>query len=93
MKVSDNNTVPQIPAKPKVAKSTESNEAPETALASEDSVDLRRVNAMLSQLENKPEVRPEVLARGRALAAQADYPPPQIIDKLASLIVGESAAS
>jgi hypothetical protein len=92
MKVSDNNTVPQMPAKPKVAKSNDASEPAEISSSSEDNVDLRRVNSMLSQLENKPEIRPEVLARGRALAAQADYPPPQIIDKLASLIVGETAS-
>jgi hypothetical protein len=39
-------------------------------------------------LQNKPEIRPEVLARGRALAADPNYPTPAIINKLAGLIVG-----
>ena len=40
-------------------------------------------------LENKPEVRPEMIARGRALAADPDYPQPDVINKLASLIISD----
>jgi hypothetical protein len=61
---------------------------PESESAAHDQAAIRRVAAMLSMLENKPEVRPEVLARGRALAAEPLYPPPEIIHKLAGLIAG-----
>lgn len=54
-----------------------------------DPISLRRVAALLTMLENKPEIRPEVLARGRALAADPNYPPPIIVDKLAGLVVGD----
>jgi hypothetical protein len=51
-------------------------------------VDVRRVAILLSMLENKPEVRTEVVARGRALAADPSYPSPEVINKLAGLVVG-----
>lgn len=35
----------------------------------------------------EPEVRPEMVARGRALAADPGYPPSQVIDHLAALLV------
>jgi hypothetical protein len=40
-------------------------------------------------LENNPEIRPDVVARGRALAADASYPPPDIINKLANLVISQ----
>lgn len=55
----------------------------------QDPVAVHRVAGLLAMLENKPDVRPEVVARGRALAANADYPPPDVINKLAGLVVGE----
>ena len=55
----------------------------------QDPISLKRVAALLAILENKPEVRPEVVARGRALAADAGYPPPDIINKLAGLIISD----
>jgi hypothetical protein len=54
-----------------------------------DPVSVRRVAALLTMLENKPEIRPEVVARGRALASDLSYPPPDVISKLADLIVGD----
>lgn len=53
-----------------------------------DPVTVHRVAALLTALENKPEVRPEVVARGRALAADPSYPSPDIINKLAGMILG-----
>lgn len=64
--------------------------APAPAALPQDNVDLRRVAALLTMLENKPEIRPEVLARGRALAADPTYPSPQVIDKLSRLIVSDN---
>ena len=87
MKVSAaNNSIPSLPIEPK---------GPSTPAALEpapapDLVSLRRVAALLSMLENKPEIRFEVLARGRALAADPSYPPPDIINKLAGLVVSGS---
>jgi hypothetical protein len=51
-----------------------------------DPVAVRRVAALLTMLENKPEIRAEVVARGRALASDPNYPPPDVISKLADLV-------
>ena len=51
-----------------------------------DPVSVRRVAALLTMLENKPEIRAEVVARGRALASDPNYPPPDVISKLAGLV-------
>jgi hypothetical protein len=61
---------------------------PAPAAPSPDPVVVHRVAALLAALENKPEVRSEVVARGRALAADPSYPPPDIINKLAGMVVG-----
>jgi hypothetical protein len=38
-------------------------------------------------LARQPEIRPEVVARGLALAADSSYPPPEVLLKVASLIL------
>jgi len=40
-----------------------------------------------SALSAQPEVRPEVVARGQALAADPNYPGPAIISRVAAMIV------
>jgi hypothetical protein len=50
-------------------------------LSTEDS---QRLQAALSQ---HAEIRPEVVARGRALAADPTYPSPQIIRKISEMIL------
>ena len=79
------NSMPTRPIEPQAPSSTTSEPA-----ATQDPVSLRKVAALLTLLENKPEIRAEVVARGRALAADANYPPPDIINKLAGLIVGDT---
>jgi hypothetical protein len=80
-----NNSMPSRPIEPQAPSSP----AFEPPVPVPDPVSMHRVAALLTMLENKPEVRPEVVARGRALAANASYPPPDIITKLAGLIVGD----
>jgi hypothetical protein len=38
-------------------------------------------------LARQPEIRPEVVARGKLLAADPSYPPPEVILKVASIIL------
>jgi len=38
-------------------------------------------------LASQPEVRPEVVARGKALAADPSYPGPEILSKVAGMII------
>lgn len=42
--------------------------------------------ALRSALKNSPEVRPEVVERGKSLAVDTNYPPRQIIDSIARLM-------
>jgi len=55
---------------------------------------LNRVSSLLTELQSDPKVRPEVVARGRMLAEDPNYPPQQIINALASMIssTGSSAS-
>jgi len=39
-------------------------------------------------LERQPSIRPEVVERGRALAADSNYPPTEIIKRVAEQILG-----
>ncbi len=80
------NSLPSLSIEPKPPSPHVSQPTPQPP----DNISLRRVAALLTILENKPEIRPEVLARGRALAADANYPPPDVISKLAGLIAGDS---
>lgn len=38
-------------------------------------------------LQRQPEIRPEVVARAQALAADPSYPPPEVIGKVAERIL------
>ena len=78
-------TMPSLPSDP----SAPSSPASASPALSADPVALRKVATLLTMLENKPEIRAEVVARGRALASDPNYPPPDVISKLAGLVVGE----
>jgi len=57
------------------------------ALASNSAV-LSRTTNLLADSGASTAIRPEVVARGRALAADGNYPPAEVINKLAGLLVG-----
>ena len=61
------------------------------AYASADGQRDRLSTAAAEQLQtalaSQPEIRPEVVARGRALAADPDYPSAAVIRRVATLIV------
>lgn len=40
-----------------------------------------------AELIRQPEIRPEVVARGRELAADPSYPPPTVVSRLAQQIL------
>lgn len=46
-----------------------------------------QTDTLQSALKNTPEVRSDVVARGKALAADPTWPPRQIIEQLTKLIV------
>jgi hypothetical protein len=49
--------------------------------------------ALREALNNTPEIRPEVVAKGKALAVDPNYPPREIIENLAKLMVESRDAS
>jgi hypothetical protein len=55
--------------------------------SSRDSLSTDKAEQLRSALANVPEVRPEVVAQGQALAADSSYPSASIIKSVASLIV------
>jgi hypothetical protein len=79
-----NNPMPSRPIEPKAPKTV--NFEPATPAA--NSTVLNRTADLLSESGMSAANRPEVVARGRALAADANYPTPEVINKLAGLIVG-----
>jgi hypothetical protein len=52
-----------------------------------DSLSTDKAAQLQSALEAVPEIRPEVVARGQALAADPSYPSASIVRSVASLIV------
>ncbi len=62
-----------------------SNPAPVVA-QTEDHLTSSSLNNLRSALARTPEVRPEVVARGHHLAVDLNYPPRELIERLAKLI-------
>jgi hypothetical protein len=54
---------------------------------SQDRLSLDQAQVLQSALTDQPEVRPEMVERGRALAADPGYPPQSIIGQIASQIM------
>lgn len=84
MQISAATTTSPLPGTASTAQAPAPTPAPKD---SPDIVSLQRVAALLSALQNNPEIRPETVARGRALVADPSYPPPEVINKLAGLVV------
>jgi hypothetical protein len=59
--------------------------------SSDDTAALSRVSDLIATLQTTPPVRPETVERGMALVADPSYPPAELIQKLAGLIVDTSA--
>ncbi len=52
----------------------------------EDKLLATRISSLQQALTRYPEIRPEVVARGQALAIDPDYPSAQVLDTVAGLI-------
>jgi hypothetical protein len=52
-----------------------------------DSLSLDQADGLNSALASQPEIRPEMLEKGRALAADPNYPPLSVIQQVAGQIV------
>ena len=54
---------------------------------SSDRLSSANTDALREALKNTPEIRPEVVARGRALAVDLSYPPREIIAELTKMVL------
>ena len=52
-----------------------------------DQLSTEKTEILRAALEAQPEVRPEVVARGRALAADSSWPTPEILTRVGEMIV------
>jgi hypothetical protein len=57
------------------------------AAQDQDSVSTTNATILADALNSQPEVRPDVVARGRLLAADPNYPPAAVIKQVAGMIV------
>jgi hypothetical protein len=58
-----------------------------TALPSSEALSLSGSNSLREALAAIPEIRPEVVEEGRRLAVDPNYPPLQIIEGLAEMLL------
>lgn len=49
-----------------------------------------RLTSLNGALETVPAIRPDVVARGRALAADPNYPGPVVLDQLANVFASDA---
>jgi hypothetical protein len=61
--------------------------------AASDNLSSSNTDALRTALNNTPEVRPDVVARGKALAANSSYPPLEIINRLTEMIISSQDPS
>lgn len=61
--------------------------APRSIAPGRDKFSTAQAQQLREALARQPEIRPEVVARGKALAADPSYPPPEVLLKVASLIL------
>jgi hypothetical protein len=85
-------------AQPILVQNTNSQTQPEptetqlTAQA-QDNFNPAQSQQMLEALQNQPEIRPEVLARAKQLAADPNYPPSDVIANVANLFVNDTSTN
>ena len=76
----------QVPSKARQKTAPEPESAPEQEKTS-------RKERLAQALASEPAVRPEMLERARALAADPNYPPADVLEKLADKFIGDAKRS
>jgi len=61
--------------------------APKTQAPNSDTLSSANTQSLREALAQTSEIRPQVVARGKALAVDPSYPPRQIIESLAKLMI------
>ena len=78
---------PLAPRNDKVAAAPIAPPVPPAAAGPADQIHIDKAAALRASLQQVPEVRPEVVERARALAADPAYPSADIIGKISAAIV------
>jgi hypothetical protein len=78
---------------PKNIATSNSSSNSEASSASSDNLSSSNTDALRTALNNTPEVRPDVVARGKTLASMASYPPLEIINSLARIMISSQDPS
>ncbi len=86
-------TPPSKPAPSGVRNGAASASGPAAPVASDQSVNLGAVQSIQQAMNNLPDSRADVVARGKALAASATYPAAEIINKLAEMFIEDAEAA
>jgi hypothetical protein len=73
--------------RPETALAAVAHSAPKALRAPSDQIHIDKATALRAGLQEVPEIRPEVVARARALAADPAYPSDEIIRSVSSVIV------
>ena len=79
----------QSVAQPGKAKAREAK--PQPKQAARDSFKPEQKERLMNLLKSQPDVRPEVVERAKALAADPSYPSDKVIAKLAKLFIKDAA--
>ena len=66
---------------------------PQAGTESGDRLSSANTQALREALNNSPEIRPEVVEKGKNLAVDPNYPPRELIERLAKLMVESRDAS
>ena len=78
---------PQNPTITESSTPMESTVQPQVAATNQEIFTSTQNAQMLEKIHNQPEIRPEVLAKAQQLVADPNYPPANLIAKLASLLI------
>jgi hypothetical protein len=52
-----------------------------------DQISIESAGVLRAELQRQPEIRPDVVARAKALAADPGYPPAEVLQKVAAQIL------
>jgi len=69
-----------------VEQSTQTQRARKPRPQENDRTEFHAADSLRQALDAEPDVRADVVQRGRQLVADADYPPPEIIRRIANLL-------
>jgi hypothetical protein len=73
----------------RAGQSLSSDKAPvRTRAARLDQVSTESAAKLATELTRQPEIRPEVVERAKALAADPNYPPPEVMRRVGEMILG-----